>query len=216
MSEEILSFRLLVLDTTAGQGQLLPVLDANHPKQHTVFVNDAASAEAQLKTGKFEALLLNDPDNSVAALTQTSAEFLQHFPKIPLIVAVRSEIKSELMPLLSAGAHGIILLPASAKDLRKTFKIAFRKTDDLKQGAEPSREQIANFPWILESVAGRLDSLAQRLREQEEDGGQIVAAPTSVKEALLSALGSTESDKQFCEDFLQWLESKRPAGSKKD
>ena len=208
MTDNKLSFPLLVLDATDGSGSLLDVLKANHPEEDTELVSDSSSAEAKLKSGSHEAILINDTSSSIEELVGTVASFAQHFPGIALLVALQAENKKQVMALLSAGAHGVILLPVTGEELRRTFRIAFRKVDDSKTAAEPSREQIANFPWILENVASRLDSLAQHLREKEGEGDTVVAAPNNVKEALLSALGSTESDKQFCDEFMEWLSTK--------
>ncbi len=215
MASNELSFNLLVLDATQGTGDLLQMLQQNHPTEDTEFVSSTQSAETKLKSGKYEALLINDPERDPAMLAGICSAFMQQFPLLAVIVAVNTESKSQLSALLSTGVHGVLLLPASAKDLRKTFNLAFKKIDELRPLGEGSREQIANFPWILENVASRLDSLAQRLREQETEGEPVAAAPNSIKEALLSAIGSTESDKQFCDDFMEWLESKQKDRPKK-
>lgn len=214
MSDHGISFKLLVLESEAADSSLLKLLRENHPAEDIVVAESIQAAEKLLRSGSFEALVLHRKQLSPSELADSVRLFAQQFPELVLVAALPEERKAGASCLQEAGAHGLLLLPASGAAVRQTFRSAFQAADSsaaVRSG--PSREQVANFPWILENIASRLDALAAKLREAETSSGVAPAANARhIKEALIGALGSTQPDEQFCDEFVNWLQTKSAAG----
>jgi len=126
-----------------------------------------------------------------------------------IIALTPSPDKETVMDFVEAGAHGVLMTPPNLHSIRKVANVAFHGIS-AERGKGDSGEQVTSLPWLLETVAEKLNELAICLEEEEQKGRKICASPKMLQEVVLRALAvSGDDDPSYPEDLLQELLKQR-------
>jgi DNA-binding NarL/FixJ family response regulator len=130
----------------------------------------------------------NVPSEDKAAYLHAIA---REFPQCALVAVFTAEESETVLTALKAGAHAVLFRPFEERRLERVVISALEAVGE-------EREEGTSLPWILESVARRLERLAAQVKEEETRSGVSIPSSTdAVKEALLAALvtsGSAQSE----------------------
>lgn len=193
-------------------------------RQHSISLNgtpvifeiehseNLATAKKFLETDKFDLCILSHAlgEDEQEFAVRLVAKRLKPGRTLMLPVLEKDE-KGILLKFVQAGAAGIILHPTNTTALGKVILAALSLLDSPKA---PAQEAITSLPWVLESVAARLEKIARAIRERETSGEHLLASSKIVKEALLGAIGAesnnpsnsnTQQDDAAIEKVVEYL-----------
>jgi DNA-binding NarL/FixJ family response regulator len=204
--------KMIVLELLPeSESELLQLLNSASITGIRTVCNDSDSLLSSIANDQYDVLLLS---NSVSIEQQKliAHECLVNGYTTNTIVisTISQDDKDQLLGLMEAGVNGVELMPSNTTRLnRAMFRAAYQHSQQKSRDPNDS-EQIVNLSWLLEGVASRLEKLGERLGEENEGSGfEFEASPKNVKEALLSAIGTNETDNEkFSDDFVYWLKKK--------
>lgn len=119
---------------------------------------------------------------------------------------LRAEDAKSAQSLSASGADYVLTDPYEPAKMRELFTRAASLTAE---SVPESQEQITSLPWILHSLATRLRALADRLEAEKPGGAPLDASPKLVKEALLGAIGTHDSE-ELAQEILKSARSESP------
>ena len=107
----------------------------------------------------------------------------------PVIAAFANDDSASIVALVRAGAHAIFVPPFEEPRLRASIACAFDTLEGLSGTGHSQNEQITSFTWILESVASKIQRMADQL---DQDSTGLPADPELLKQAILAAISASD------------------------
>ena len=107
----------------------------------------------------------------------------------PVIAAFANDDTASIVALVRAGAHAIFVPPFEESRLRASISCAFDTLEGLAGAEHSPNEQITSFTWILESVANKIQRIADQL---DQDSTGLPADPDLLKQAILAAISASD------------------------
>lgn len=201
---------LVVEPSPEAESNAIQALNAVNIRGTRSIVSDTNAALSKIANEDFQVCVLSEniPVDEQLAFLGECAKLTRNV--IPANVSlILKEDQDSLIALMQAGAHAVELMPCSENRIEKAILRASYKLLETARGQGENQEQVTNISWLLERVASRLEQLADNIESTEGLEALMKSQPKLVKEALLSAIGSSGADdEQFSEDFLAWLQEK--------
>ena len=170
-----------------------------------------AGLEQRLSSESFDLCLLHESlgesqQQRVLEFVQTAGSKI----RTAMIPVSRSDARDVLLNYIRAGAHGIVIAPARADAVAKVVNTALTSRRSLSSAKSPTpsdaKEEISSLPWILETVAAKLERVSELIEAKQPKAEEIPASAKLVKEALLGSIaGTPEFDEAALEDFVTFL-----------
>ncbi len=111
-----------------------------------------------------------------------------HEGSCAMIVVTELTDRNHLLELAELGVHGVLLLPVEETSLRQVVVNALHAYEEQLSKKPKAQEQVVSLPWVIESIADRLDAIARK--EREVRPAQMTRDAVSIREiqeALISA-----------------------------
>lgn len=208
---------LVVAPDEADEGRIVGYLEKSGLAGRLISANSASAAIILLRERPFSLLLLSDRLGSPEQqklLREASGlqEAAGTVPRSALVPFAVSTERTELLKLIEAGAHGIVLPPPQPEAVKEVLTAALDSAHAPPTVRMPAHDQLALLPQILEGVAKKLDQLAGKLKEQGAEQRLLEASPKLVQEAILGALVMSGEDSAATVDRIVDFLLMNPAG----
>lgn len=207
MSNELLEnrrFCVLVVDSHVGnRRELSAKLNAAGIALSIKEANSVADAIESAVSGEIELCFVGkglSTETQERLLTTLNEQSTQN--ACALIAVARKSDHESVFSYIRSGAHGVLLTPIEVEALKAVVETALMRLGESIGEKRPPQAQITSLPWVLESVAGRLNDIASRIRKERGEKFSPTDSSKLIKEALLSAFAPNGKDAEAIADSL--------------
>lgn len=112
---------------------------------------------------------------------------------VAIIAACDNDRDPAILISVRSGAHAAIVLDGDRIRLKRTVSGALKTVRSRSLPRNAPTESIVNLAWLLERIAGKLESRAQEIRNREQNLSRQPISNSAFKRAVVSALDETET-----------------------
>lgn len=213
---------LVVAPDEADEARIVGYLEKSGLAGRLMGASSTSAAIILLRERSFSLVLLSDMLGTAEQqrlLREVSGlqEAASTIPRSALVPFAVASDRTELLKLIEAGAHGIVLPPPQADAVKEVLIAALDSAHAPPTIRMPAHDQLEMLPQILERVAAKLDELSGKLKQKGAEHKLFEASPKLIQEAILGALVMSGEDSVSTVDriveFLLMNPSGQPQGA---
>lgn len=184
---------LIVAPDEIDEARILGYLEKAGFAGRVMAATSRSSATILTRERPFTLMLISERLGAAESLlllrdVSTSQDAAQDDARTALVPFASQPDRGELLRLIEAGAHGIILPPPEPRAVRDVIRAALDAAHRPTQPRPASGQDGARLAQILERVAQKLDDIAGKMEAADGERTAFEVSPKLIQEAILGAL----------------------------